>query len=267
MTGHRIAGDGVRLATYRWEPTGPPRSAIVLVHGLAEYLGRYEHVGSALAARGHLAIGDDIRGFGRSGGRRAHVDSWDRILDDLAGTVAEARRIGVPVVLLGHSLGGLIAASYVIEGWPAPDLLVLSAPAIDDDLPAAKKIAARVLGVLAPRLSLSNGLTGDQLSHDPAVGERYFADPLVHTRTTLGFGRQALRARARVRRGLDRIAIPTLVIHSGQDSIVPAAASEPLAGLPGVSRVVFPHFRHESFNEDGGSEAIAVVASWIEARL
>lgn len=264
----RTARDGTRLAVYRWDAAGAARSTVVLIHGLAEYLGRYDHVGKALAARGHTVTGADLRGFGRSEGRRAYVRSWSEYLDDLDGIVGDARAEGRPVVLLGHSLGALVAASFVIGGYPAPDLLVLSAPPISDDLPAAKKLAARALGVLAPRVEIANGLRGDQLSTDPAVGERYFADPLVHPSTTLRLGREALRVQARLRASAADLApVPMLVIHSADDRIVPVAASAPLAELPDATRVVFPGFRHESFNEEGGTRAIATVADWIEARL
>jgi len=263
-TGFRSAPDGLRLRTRRWMPDGPPRSAVVLVHGLAEHTGRYEHVGAGLAARGHDVRGSDLRGFGESEGPRAALSSWDDYLGDLAGDLAAARSVGAPVVLLGHSLGGLIAASYALSDRPRPDLLVLSSPAIDSTIPVVKRLLAQVLGRIAPAKAIDNGLRGEQLSHDPSVGERYFADPLVYPKTTLGMGRLALRAQADVRAHLSRLDRPTLVIHGGADTIVPPQISAPLAALPGVERVVFPPFRHETFNEEGGVVAIATVADWIE---
>jgi alpha-beta hydrolase superfamily lysophospholipase len=220
-----------------------------------------------LAARGHAVRATDLRGFGSSGGRRAHLRDWEQHLDDLTGDIAEARGGGAPVVLLGHSLGGLVALSYALSDRPAPDLLVLSAPAIENDLPWIKQVAARVLGTIAPTLAIRNGLRGDQLSRDPRVGERYFSDPLVLQRTTTGYGRQALRAAAQARAGAGRLHIPTLVVHGAADPIIPPRASSALAGLPGVERREFPEFRHEIFNEEGGVAATAVVADWIEAHL
>jgi alpha-beta hydrolase superfamily lysophospholipase len=208
----------------------------------------------------------DLRGFGRSGGRRAAVDRWDDYLDDLVGDIAAARLLGVPVVLMGHSLGGLIAASYALSDRPQPDLLVLSAPAIDSAIPRYKKIAARILGRLVPHKEIPNDLDGSRLSRHAAVGERYFADPLNHHSTTVGLGREALLAAEQVRDRLSELRIPTLVIHGGADSIVPPPISAPLAALPGVSRVLLPSFRHECFNEEGGEVAIDTVAAWIEAQ-
>ncbi|MEX1208679.1 MAG: lysophospholipase [Acidimicrobiia bacterium] len=265
-TGSRAGHDGLELFTRHWAAVPEPRSAVVLVHGLAEHSGRYEHVGAGLAARGHDVRATDLRGFGRSGGRRAALDRWDDYLDDLVGDIDGARLLGVPVVLLGHSLGGLIAASYALSDRPQPDLLVLSAPAIDSAMPVYKKIAARILGQLVPNKEIANGLDGSRLSRDTTVGERYFADPLNHHSTTLGLGREALLAAGRVRTRVAELRIPTLVIHGGADSIVPPPISAPLGGLPGVRRVLFPSFRHESFNEEGGVTAIDTVAAWIESQ-
>jgi alpha-beta hydrolase superfamily lysophospholipase len=266
-TGFRTTAHGVRLRTRRWEPAGAPRSAVVVVHGLAEHSGRYEHVGAGLAARGHDVRASDLRGFGESEGRRAWIGSWEEYLDDLEGDVVAAATLAAPVVLLGHSLGGLIAASYALSERPQPALLVLSAPSIDAAIPALKKLMVRILGRLAPMKELDNGLRGDQLSGDPTVGERYFADPLVYTRTTLGMGRLALQAQKEVRHELARLDRPTLVIHAAEDTIVPTAITARFALMPGVERVVFPGYRHETFNEDRGTTAIGTVADWIEARL
>ncbi len=265
---NRRATDGTMLATHHWDPPGRTRSTVVLVHGLGEHGGRYRHVGEMLAQRGHAVRATDLRGFGSSGGRRAHLRDWEHHLDDLAGDIGEARAGSpAPVVLLGHSLGGLVALSYALSSRPAPDLLVLSAPAIENDLPRAKQVAARLLGTIAPTLSIPNGLRGDQLSRDPEVGERYFSDPLVLQRTTTGYGRHALRAAARARAGAGGLSVPTLVLHGAADTIIPPRASRALAGIPGVEHREFPEFRHEIFNEEGGAAATAVVADWIEAHL
>ena len=145
MKTERVATDGTRLMTHTWNPSGSPRSVIVIVHGLAEHGGRYEHVAALLTGRGHAVRATDLRGFGESTGPRAFVKSWDDYLDDLAADLESARGAGVPVVLLGHSMGGLVALSYALSDRPKPDSLVLSAPAVDADVSAAKKLAARVL--------------------------------------------------------------------------------------------------------------------------
>lgn len=265
--GERHAIDSTKISYRSWEPVGPARAVIIISHGLAEHGGRYRHVAEMLAEHGYAVMVPDLRGFGVSGGRRGHVRRWDEYLDDLAVDIAAARERRLPVVLLGHSLGGLVALSYALTARTPPDLLVLSAPAIAADLPLVKQVAARVLGVVLPRVSIANGLRGDQLSTDRTVGEQYFSDPLVHTRTTLGLGRQALTAGDACRRRLGDLKMPTLVLHGEHDTIVPTAVSEPLDNLACVDRVVLPGYRHEVFNEDGGRPAVDYVAAWIGARV
>jgi len=265
-TGIRTAHDGIELATRHWIAASP-RAAIVLVHGLADHAGRYDHVGDQFVSRGFDVRGTDLRGFGRSGGERAFVGDFSEYLSDLADDIAQARRLGVPVVLIGHSLGGLIATLYATDGRPQPDLLVLSAPAIEAELPKMKAVAAKLLVCILPKLKVSNGLKGDQLSRDSAVGERYFADPLVFPKSTVSLAVALMHAMEQARASLGRIAQPTLVVHGGSDTIVDPRFTERMAVLPTVTRVVFDEFRHESFNEEQGTLAVGTVADWIDARL
>lgn len=265
-TGFRVATDGTRLFTHHW-PAPEPRAAMVVVHGLGEHMGRYDHVGEAFAATGIDTRGSDTRGFGASEGPRAYVDSFETLLDDIEGDVTAARRRGVPVVLLGHSLGGLEALLYAASERRSPSLLVLSAPALSNPLSAPKKALVRVLSRIAPRLTIANPVDVTQLSRDQVVGERYRADPLVIQKSTLGLAMAAFDALDEVPAAMGRLALPTLVIHSGQDQIVPPSVSEPLADLPTVERVVFEDFRHESFNEEGGEVAVETVANWISRQL
>lgn len=265
-TGIRPGHDGVALHTRHWAAASP-RAAVVLVHGVAEHLGRYEHIGAALADRGFDVRGTDLRGFGKSEGRRAYVESFSDYSTDLVDDITAARELGVPVVLLGHSMGGLIASLYAVTSHPQPDLLVLSAPAIDADLPKAKVAMARLLLRFLPKLAVSNGLDGDQLSHDSTVGERYFADPLVFAKTTIRLGVELVEAMEQARSSLHGITMPTLVIHGGDDTIVDQRFTEPYADLADSTRVVFDGFRHESFNEDGGTLAVSTISDWIDSRL
>lgn len=256
--------DGTELVLRSWAPTGGPRAAVVVLHGLAEHSGRYEHVGAHLAAAGMAVSAVDFRGFGRSGGARAFVRSFDEYLDDTGEAVRRAGEFGVPVVLLGHSMGGLVALRYAQEREGA-DLLVLSAPSLDAVVPPLKRAAARMLRRVIPRLSLPNGITGDQLSTDPSVGEAYFADPLVYTKTTASLGGAFLEAMAQASSA--GVPVPALVVHGGEDTLVPTRISAPLAAEPNVERVVLPGLRHEVLNEEGGTKALGVVTDWIGRRL
>jgi alpha-beta hydrolase superfamily lysophospholipase len=264
------ASDGIPLLVRTWETPGLPRRAeVVIVHGLGEHSGRYQHVGDHLAATGLQAMAFDLRGHGGSGGARAFVGRFGDYLDDLGTVIAVAARKGLPVVLYGHSLGGLIALRYSLDPDRAvPDLLVLSAPALDAAIiPSWKRAVAPVLGRLLPRLTLPNDIAGDHLSRDPSVGTAYFDDPLVLVKTTTRLGSEMLRAMGEVRMLMAHLRIPTLVIHGGEDVLVPTATSEVLASLACVERVVLSGLRHEVHNEDSGARALAVIDEWIDRHL
>lgn len=265
------ARDGTELLVRRWSATGPPWASILIVHGLAEHSGRYEHVGAQLAAAGLDVHAYDQRGFGASSGRRAWLDRWTRNLDDLEDRLAILRVMakGRPLVVYGHSVGGLISLGYAVADppRPLPDVLVLSAPALDSAIPAWKKTIARVLGSIAPTLAMKNDLDGSVLSRDPSVGAAYLADPQNQHTTTMRYGALAIAEQARVRAALSRLSIPTLVYHGEDDHLVPTDASAPLATVPGVVRRTYPLLRHESHNEPEGPAVIADVIAWLRATL
>jgi len=263
------ARDGTELLVRHWTPAREPWADVLVVHGIAEHSGRYEDVGQWLSDAGLDVSAYDQRGFGGSGGRRAWVDRWSQNHDDLEDRLAVVRAAsrGRPVFIYGHSLGGLIALGYAVADppRPQPDGYVLSAPATDSDIPSWKQALAPILGRLAPKLGIPNSFAGGLLSRDPEVGLRYQADPLNQHATSARFGLEAFREQSRVRNGLARLAVPALVIHGGDDRLVPAAASEPLGMLPGVTRRTYPGLRHETHNEPEGRQVIDDAIVWLRA--
>jgi len=265
------AADGTPIVVRRWAATGEPWADVLIVHGIAEHSGRYEHVGGWLAEAGLEVTGYDLRGFGGSGGRRAWVGSWGEYHDDLEERLGDVRlrAAGRPVVLFGHSLGGLIAYGYAVADppRPLPDALVVSAPAVDSNLPRWQQSMARVLTRVAPTFAVKNAFDGTILSRDPAVAERYLADPLNHHSTTTRLGAEALAEQKRALAALDRLSVPTLVYHGGDDRLVPTASSEVFAAAPGVTRRTYPGLRHESHNEPEGEAVIADAVAWLRSVL
>ena len=265
MTSSITTADGITLLTRTWE-CSDPTAHVLLIHGLGEHSGRWEHVGTFLADRGYSTHSFDLRGHGASGGRRVHIEDYNEFLDDVALLLGDLPE-GLPRVIYGHSMGGLIATGYAVSDRPQPDLYVLSAPALDADLPVPLQIASRVLRRVVPKLPLPNSVKGEQLSRDPSVGERYFADPLVQTKATANFGTVMLEAMTDVREQLDQFTKPALVIHGADDPLVPPHASAPLAAVPSVERKLFPGLRHETHNEPEQDEVLGFVADWLDAQL
>lgn len=260
------AADGVTQLRRRWE-VERPKAAILLVHGIGEHSGRYLHVGRHFGTAGFDTAAFDNRGFGESGGRRAHVSSFSVYLNDIQERLEERRSLGVPVVLLGHSLGGLMAARYLVSSRAQPDLAVLSSPALAAEVPMWQRLAAPVLGRVSPKLFISSEIDGVGLSRDVAVQDAYVADPLMVAGATAGMGRQVFKAMKETSARLHRISVPTYVLHGDEDPIVPQQASLPLRDLDVVTYRSWPGLRHECLNEPEQDQVMAEIGQWIQGRL
>ncbi|NIA24686.1 MAG: alpha/beta fold hydrolase [Gammaproteobacteria bacterium] len=260
----RTARDGTMIAIRRWAVPSP-KAAMLIVHGLGEHSGRYDHVARFFNGRGIDVTAFDLRGHGLSGGRRGYVGRWSDYLDDLEDRLLETQSIGAPVVLYGHSLGGLIAASYVTSDRPQPDALIASAPGLEDNLKPILHVLPKILGPLLPTLAVATGITADQLSRDPAVGEAYFADPLVLTKATLRLAAEALQAQVATIGQLAKISLPTLTIHGSEDSLVPPSASALLE--PHAKRILYEGLRHECHNEPEQAKVLNDIATWVEEQV
>ncbi|MGQ0849601.1 MAG: lysophospholipase [Actinomycetota bacterium] len=260
------APDGGAQLVRDWSPpSGEVKGDMVLVHGIAEHSGRYGHVGSWLAEAGYRVRGFDLLGFGASSGERGAVSKWSLYLDQVEGHLDAMRTPGRPLILFGHSMGGQIATEYALSERPQPDLLVLSSPSLSGGKTWQRK-AANFLGRVLPKLSLPTMVKGEQLARDPAVGEKYFSDPLCMTKVTTRLGAQLFASQARINESLDRLRIPTFVFHGEDDTLVPPEASAPLAALPGVERRLLHSLRHETCNEPEGRDVISEVIDWLEAK-
>ncbi len=273
-----ITHDGVRLALRAWAAPSAdkPRGTVLIVHGLGEHIGRYAHVAAALNAIGLGVVGYDQRGHGRSGGPRGVLPERDDLLRDLALVIDAVRQAQPgPLVLLGHSMGGLVAARFasgVLES-PRPawarevDALVLSSPALDPGMSGLQRLLARVGDALAPRSAIGNGLAPDGVSRDPAVVAAYVADPLVHDRISPRLARFIADEGRVVQALVPRWRTPTLVLWAGADRFVAPRGSEAfVAAAPAgvVQGRAFPGLFHEIFNEPEQREVLSALAAWLD---
>ena len=266
--------DGLKLHTRLWPATAPVRGQLLIVHGLGEHIERYAHVAAALNAQGWEVHGWDHRGHGKSEGRRGDIPDHAALLRDTARVIDAVRRRGERFVLLGHSLGGLIAARFAAEAlvarpaaWSRPlDGLVLSSPALDPGLSAGQKLALAVGEKMTPGLAVGNGLKPAWISRDPAVVQAYEADPLVHDRITARLTRFIVDAGARVIADAPRWAVPTLLMWAGADRCVAPRGSEAFAAaVPAkvVATQPWPELFHEIFNEPEKTEVLTVLTEWL----
>lgn len=264
------ARDGTQLLVRRWEASGEPWATALIVHGLGEHSGRWDAVGARFAAAGIATESYDHRGHGASGGRRAHVERWTDLLDDVDDRLVATRRPDLPAFLYGHSMGGLIVADDLLDGGrAAPDLAVHSSPALGDRLSPLLRSLVPVIARVAPTMAVANPFTPAELSRDPSVGVAYAADELTTSKTTTRLGASILAAARRVNAKVaagERFPCPVLVIHGDADTIVPAGSTAALADVPGVERRALPGVRHEPHNDPAGDAIVDDVIAWLRAK-
>jgi alpha-beta hydrolase superfamily lysophospholipase len=269
FTGQR----GVPIRWQAWGPDGPAKAVLVVAHGFGEHIGRYSHLVEAVVPLGYAVYGPDHRGHGRSGGHRALIDRHEFLLDDLDQVFARATadHPGVPVFLLGHSMGGNIALASALRGRQRLAGLVLSGPAVTTaGVPRLLQVLARLLGRLVPRLGVTK-LSAASVSSDPAVVAAYEADPLVfHGKMPAGTGAAILATSKRFPAQLPSLTVPLLVVHGSADALVSVESgrtAHALAGSTDKTLKVYDGFAHEVMNEPGRSAVLADITAWLDAHV
>jgi alpha-beta hydrolase superfamily lysophospholipase len=259
-----LRGGRGRIVVHRWAAAAP-RFVALVAHGYGEHAGRYKHVAERLVDEGAEVYAPDFQGHGRSDGDRARFDNVDDLADELA-TVYEAARSahpGKPVVLIGHSLGGLIATRFVQRNEPDLTALVLSGPVVGGN----PQVEALLSMDPMPEVPIDPAI----LSRDPAVGEAYAADELVYHG---GFHRGTLEA---IFGGARAVAanpgfggLPTLWIHGEGDVLAPLeATTEAMRHLRGsnIEEHVYPGAQHEVLNEINKEEVLDDVVRFLRGAL
>lgn len=216
--------DGLTLFAQGWEPDATPLKAVVcLVHGIGEHTGRYAHVAEAFTKEGYVLFAADIRGHGKSEGLKGHADSMEILMQDVDLLLKQAsvRYPGLPLILYGHSLGGILALHYGLKRKPDVKGVLVTSPALHSSLEqqAIKVLAAKVLGALVPKMTIASGLDVDAISHDLEVIKAYNNDPLVHDRISVGLGKVLLQV---CKYNLDHAGefpLPLLLMHGAADTL------------------------------------------------
>jgi alpha-beta hydrolase superfamily lysophospholipase len=270
-----VASDGDNVVIQDWplESGVALRGVVIIVHGLGEHAGRYDHVARQLNSWGFAVRGYDQCGHGESGGLPGSLPTDTRLLDDLTDIVDSTRsRIGkdTPLIVLGHSMGGLVAARFTSLGLRPLDGLVLSSPALDPGLSGFQKLMVAVLPNLVPNLRVGNGLDASFISHDPKVVAAYRADRLVHDRISARLARFIATAGPATVALAAQWKTPTLLMYAGDDRLVkPQGSRDFAAAAPQevLTTMCFDGLYHEIFNELDAPPVFEALRQWLDARF
>jgi acylglycerol lipase len=290
------ARDGLEIFEQRWLPDDKPRATIVLVHGINEHSGRYTRFADDLCQHGYAIHAMDLRGHGRSGGRRIWIRRFDEFLGDVDLLLARAaaQQPDRPIFLFGHSMGGAIATLFCIErqedrhsclspedrhsclsssqSQPKLSGLILSAPAVvvgNKVFPLLRRLAS-LASRIWPRLRLPR-MGYRFISHDPAIVDAFRNDPLVyHGRFPVRTGAEILEAANRIQQAAARLSLPLLILHGTGDLATDHHGSQYLhahAGSTDKTLHLYPGFYHEVFSEPERDRPLADLLTWLNAHV
>ncbi len=264
--------DGLRLETRFWRPATPPFASVLIVHGYAEHQGRYQHVVECFVKSGLSVVSFDLRGHGRSEGRRAFVTRFDHYVDDLMAVLAAAEvHFDGPTFLLGHSVGGLITVKACLQARPKIRGVVLSSAALkisDDFSPLLQRVAALVRYV-APNLKTTK--IDDRLrSRDEQVGQDFRTDPLnYHGGIVAAYGYETLQAIKQLQTQFEQFDLPVSIWHGADDKLI-----DPQGSIDFHRRCrstdkelhILSELRHEILQEPERDEILPEMVAWMRAR-
>lgn len=262
--------DGLRLYGQGWEPEAKTQGAICLLHGLGEHGGRYDPVAEAFAKAGFSLLSIDLRGHGRSEGRRGHAPNHEVLMSDISQLLETARQRypDAPVFFYGHSLGGNLVLHYALRNRPELAGIVATAPLLRlaYDPPRWKIWLLRILRALQINVAIPSGLDDTALSRDINVTRSYRNDPLTHDRITARMAVDMVRHGKWCLEHAGGLHCPLLLMHGGSDRITSVEASREFAGRAGANCTlkIWEGFYHELHNEPGKHEVLAYMLDWLE---
>lgn len=264
--------DGLELFRQSWHST-PCRAGVILVHGFGEHSGRYQNLLDVLVPNGFTVFGFDHRGHGRSPGRRGHVNGWHEYREDLSRFVdlIQQEAEGIPLFMYGHSMGGLMAVDYAIHRGASLRGVMLSSPALAvPQKPAILFLVGRILNQLVPWCYVPNRVGLEGLSRDPAVGQAYARDRLVHNNLSARLGFAIMDQIDWVQKHACELQTPVFLHYGGDDPIIPCRGSEelfPRLGASDKTLIRYDESRHEIHNELNKEEVLQNVLDWLRQRI
>lgn len=260
--------DGLTLAGKIWRPEGQPKKIICLVHGHGEHIGRYEHFAAHFVECGIAIFAVDLRGHGKSEGKRGHAPSYDLLMSDVEELIKAARveYNDTPIILYGHSMGGNLVAGFILQNnMKELEAAVLSSPwlTLAFDPPSAQVKLAKLVRKVLPSLTQHGKLDAQLLSKDPEVIKAYQDDPLVHDLVSPSLFLSIIKGGEDALRKANELKLRTLVMHGDDDKITSADSSRSFADDAGAEYKLWKGLKHEPHSEPEQKEVLTYVSDWI----
>ncbi len=264
--------DGLRIFVRSWHPPGPSKAVVAICHGVKSHSGYYHWIAEQLVANGFAVYALDLRGRGRSGGERFFVEDISQYVDDVSALIELARRRegDRPLFLLGHSAGGVVSSTYVLDNQERLAGFICESFAYQVYAPNFLLTVIKAISAIVPRLPVLR-LKNRHFSRDPAVVALMDADPLIAGEVQPMATVAALaRATDRLKTGFASIRCPVLILHGTEDKVTRPSGSlefHETAGAPDKTLKLYDGHSHDLFNDIGRERVLADIVAWMKARL
>lgn len=235
----------------------------LLLHGLFEHKGRHQINADWFNNLNINTTLIDLPGHGKEDSNKGDIDSWERN-DQAVEKAFKSLENFDNKVLMGHSYGGLVAAYSILRGLISPDYLILSAPLFKDNYPKAIRSLSKPMASIAPKLRAPSPVNKRNLSTDSAVVKDYFSDPLVFRSLSFRFGFLITEAQKFVNENINKLNIPTIVLHGKEDKVVPISGCGEIAKLSNVTFVEIKNSKHEILNQDTRPLVLSEIFNWLQ---
>jgi len=266
--------NGSQLYYRVWKPDGAAKAVLVIVHGVGEHIDRYKNFTNVLPGHGYAVFGFDLRGHGRSDGKRGHIQSWEEYRGDLRNffKLVYDQAPDLPVFLFGHSLGSLIALDYLLRYPEGLKGAIISGNALlpTEAAPPMLKMIAKALSGISPAFTMKVTLKGDSLSRNPEEAQAYEKDPMVHWQRTARWGTECLQEIEWIDCRASEIKIPMLFVHGGCDPLVSVEGTRDYferISFPDKTLYVYPDCLHEPHNDLEYQKEISDILGWMDVHL
>lgn len=257
-----------------WLPDIAPKAILLVVHGIAEHSGRYMNLVNYFVPKGYAVYSFDLRGHGKSDGKRSYIERFSYYIDDLQTffNLVRTENPNTKIFMVGHSMGSTISIDYALEHQSELQGLIISGTTLKLGSSISKTaiLMAKILSVLMPKMGVS-ALDPGGISRDPAVVAAYVNDPLNYTgKLSARFGVELLKTMEMLQSGLSEINLPILIMQGSQDRISDPSSSKLLfdgVGSKDKTMKIYEGFYHEIFNDPERQQVFSDMEAWLKTRV